>query len=141
MRHPMTHTPMPEWLAQALRDKGILTDQGLTRTARIRTCPTCHVPTLAGIDDTGLDTWNDLAELHATGEAHALLDHRRTHWIHAGQLVHRDQWTIRARPAGHPTSPTVLPEHRCHQPIPATWCTPYAPTQRPTAAADTEVPF
>lgn len=134
----MTATTMPRWLSEALIDKGILTAQGLTRTARVRTHP-CGVPCLAGIDDNGLDAWCELAEITTLAEAHALLDDRTTYRIHAAQLVRRDQWHIRAHPASD--EPTLV-EHRCHASLPADWIAPLPALPAPAPRKETSAcPF
>lgn len=142
MRHPMTRQPMPRWMRSMLEAKGVISAQGLTATARIHTHRPCGIPTLAGFDDhvAALDAWCDLAQLSTLGEALALLDHRRTYQLwNDSHLRRRDRWNI----PGHPPSERVpvFAEHRCHAPIPATWCLPPTPAEQPTAPADSEVPF
>ena len=131
---------MPDWLRSMLIDKGVLTAQGLTIRAKVMTHRACGFPTLAGIDArvAGLDAWCDLGQLSPYGELHALLDGRRTYRLHRGELDPRDRWNTAGHPAGHDLP--VFAEHRCHQPIPATWCLPSLPTtSRPVATS--EVPF
>ncbi len=143
MRHPMTSTPMPPWLRSMLEAKGVISAQGLTSKARIHTHRPCGIPTLAGFDNhtAALDAWCDLAQLSPTGEALALLDNRRTYRLWNGtELRRRDRWTI----PGHPPTENlpVFAEHRCHQPIPATWTIPTRRTHHQhTVTANTEVPF
>lgn len=115
------------WLTELLTAKGILSEQGLTRTARIRTHKPCHMPCLAGIDDNGLDTWCDLAELHPHGEAHALLEDRWTYDLAGTQLCHRNAGRITWQPAATPGGRPVFAQHHCHDPIPATWTVPPQP--------------
>lgn len=123
---------MPAWMRQMLIDKGVLTEQGLSRKARIRTHRGCPIPVLAGIDSdiAGLDAWCDLGELHAYGEAMALLSGRRTYELRGGRLGHRDKWQISGKPAGTTRYP-VFAEHRCHDPIPTDWIQPSKPDHRP----------
>ena len=138
-----TTTPMPNWLRATLIDKGILTDTGLTRTARIHTHRPCHMPTLAAIDDHGLDTWCDLAELTTTGELHALLTGRPTWDLHATRTLCARSTPRRIAywPAGTPDHP-VFAEHRCHHPIPNTWTVPPTPQPAtPPTTKDDECPF
>lgn len=134
--------PMPTWMKQMLIDKGVLTEQGLSRKARILTHRPCGIPTLAGIDSDrcGLDAWCDLAEIHAYGEAMALLSGRRTYELWGGRLGHRDHWMIQGRPAGGTRYP-VFAEHRCHEPIPTDWIHPSKPAPQPTARNLEEIPW
>lgn len=147
MRHPMSTTTTPPWLIRMLTEQGHISDTGLTRNATIRTHKPCHHPTLAGIDDIGFDTWCDLAELHPQGEANALLDGRWTFDLYASRLLcHRTPNRITHAPAGqHHTRDyrPVFAEHRCHQPIPATWAIPPtpAPTSPPPSQEETSCPF
>lgn len=130
---------MEPWLQAMLVDKGVMSESGLTTTARIRLHPPCRIPTLAGLDGPrcALDTWCDLAELNALGEAEAHLAGRRTYWLHGRQLVPRDQWSIPAKPAGAPGSPPVLVEHRCHELIPSHWIHHNPTPQQPSTPAVT----
>jgi hypothetical protein len=111
------------WLTSMLVDKGVMTEQGLTRRAKLIAHRPCGIPTLAGLDSdlAGLDAWCDLGELTRYGEAMALLEGRRTYQLHGGRLSLRDRWQIGGKPAGG-RSP-VLASHLCDQSIPATWCT------------------
>lgn len=137
----MTATAMPRWLQDMLIAKGAISETGLTRTAGIRTHKPCRMPTLAGYDaDTcAFDTWCDLAELTTAGEVHALLDGRHTYELDINRLHRRDHWIISGRPAGGRTP--VFAEHRCHQPIPATWTVPPQPASAPRTAPTEGVPF
>ena len=143
----MTTATMPRWLTKMLLDKGVISEHGLTRNAAIRTHKPCRIPTLAGIDDTGFDTWCDLAELDPHGEAHALLDGRLTYDLYAGRLLcHRTPSRITHAPAGQARTRDdrpVFAEHRCHHPIPATWCVPPLPAQPtpPATPSSQEAPF
>jgi hypothetical protein len=131
---------MPDWLRSMLIDKGVLTAQGLTIRAKVITHRECGLPTLAGIDGrvAGLDAWCDLGQLSPEGELQALLDGRRTYRLHRGELDPRDRWNIPHHPPGHDNP--VFAQHRCHQPILATWCLPTQTTAARTPAT-TEVPF
>ncbi len=105
---------MPAWLRRQLVDTGHLTDDGLTRSARLRRCPRCRRPVLAGIDNNGLDAWADPAPLDADGEARALLDGRHTWDLFARtDLVFRTSMSIRHRPAGSDPDRPVLAMHAC----------------------------
>lgn len=141
MCHPMTGNPMPSWLRSMLEAKGVISAQGLTGKARIVTHRTCGIPTLAGFDDhvAALDAWCDLGQLTAEGELRALLDGRQTYRLWNGrELRRRDRWNI----PGHPPTQRapVFAEHRCHHPIPATWCMPPTSHNTPTPVTE-EIPF
>jgi len=113
MCHPVTAA----WITQMLIDKGIVSEGGLTRKARIQTHRPCRMPCLAAIDDLGLDTWCDLAELTPQGELDSLLEGRHTWHLHAGtDLCHRGRMRIAWSSAGDRSLP-VFAEHRCDQPI------------------------
>lgn len=103
---------IPAWLAHA---------QGDTyRTARLRTCPRCHAPVLAGLDADicAFSVRADLTPIDETGEALALLTRRRTFDLvsdrHAKKLYAREEHNIRMS-RRYP----VLPEHRCGQSLTA----------------------
>ena len=129
------------WLTSMLVDKGVMSEGGLTRRAKLLAHPPCHFPTLAGLDADrcALDAWCDLGELTLEGEALALLDGRRTYELHGGRLSPRDRWCIPGRPAGRSRWP-VLAEHRCHDPIPAAWCIPHRP-EPATTTTNEGIPF
>lgn len=136
---------MPEWLRAQLIDQGHLSESGLARTARILRHRPCGLPTLAGLDShlAALEARVDLGELTAFGEAAALLSGRRTYEynIIRRQLSRRDRYRIAGKPAGSGQA-TVFAEHRCEEPIPASWCLP--PTQTPPTKPTTEskeIPF
>lgn len=140
-RHTMTGSSMPAWLRKHLVDTGVLTSSGLGRKAQLRRHRDCGLPTLLGLDADrcALEATCDLGELTPAGEVHALLDGRRTYELNArGELLARTRYDIARRPAGDRV--TVLAEHRCATPIPATWCVPAPP--RPARQSDTEeIPF
>ena len=121
------------WLTEMLIAKGVMSESGLTRNAGIRTHRPCQTACVAGIDDSGFDTWCELREITRDGELQALLDGRHTWDLHAGRgLTVRGSLAIRHRPAQTPGRP-VLVEHRCGQPIPASWIAPVGhATARPT---------
>ena len=116
--------PMPIWLRNQLIERGVLTAQGLSRKAKIIRHRPCGFPTLAGFDAdvAALDAWCDLADLSLLGEAMALLDGRRTYTLMGQHLEDRQSpGRIAHFPADHTP---VYAQHRCHQPIPASWCKP-----------------
>lgn len=123
----------PDWLLQVLRDKGVISESGLTRNARMRPHRDCGQLTLAGYDSdrASLDAWCDPYPLTADGEVQALLDERTTYHLWGGRLERRDRWTIRGIPAGSPSHP-VFAEHRCRLPVPRPWrLSPPPPAPRP----------
>ena len=128
-------------MTSLLVDKGVLSEAGLTRRAKLMSHRACGFPTLAGLDAdrAALDAWCDLGELTLEGEALALLNSRRTYELHAGRLSRRDRWAIPSRPAGKSRWP-VFAEHRCHEPIPAAWCIPYRPEPAMTTTNE-GIPF
>lgn len=129
------------WLAEMLVAKGVMSESGLLFRAGVRTHRPCRRACLAGIDDSGLDTWCDLRELSRDGELHALLAGRRTWDLYAGRgLTIRRSSAIAYRPAGDRRRP-VFAEHRCHQPLPADWCLPPATSHQPPRAATERIPF
>ena len=128
------------WLTSMLVDKGVLTEQGLTRRAKLISHRPCSEVVLAGIDSdlAGLDAWCDLGELTRSGEALALLEGRRTYELHGGRLSLRDRWQITGKPAGGKRP--VLASHLCARAVPAAWCvTPEPATPAPTY--DDRIPF
>lgn len=141
--------PQP-WLTQHLIRAGHITETGISRHARIRTCARCHTPALVGLDDDicATEAATDPTPLNPLGEALALIDGRRTWNLtttrNGYQLERRDNTHITTNPAGtHPRQDT-LAEHRCHHPPPPpTLTTPShittTHTQRPNAT--TPAPF
>lgn len=129
------------WLTSMLVDKGVMSEGGLTRRAKLIEHRPCNFPTLGGLDAdrAALDALCDLGELTLYGEAMALLDGRRTYELHAGRLSRRDKWQIAGRPAAASRWP-VFAEHRCHDPIPASWCIPHLPAP-PATTTDDGIPF
>lgn len=87
-------------------------------------CPACGAATLVGLDGDAcaLTATVDVRPLTRTGELLAVVDGRRTYHLAGGRLDRRDRWRIRTA-----TTP-VLPEHRCHAPIPDAWRLPPAPS-------------
>ncbi len=97
--------------------QGVLTETGLTRTARPRRCPRCRAVVLACIDTNGIDAWTDPTPVDPHGELLAILAGRRT-WhrtVTGGGLAPRIAPTITAKPADRVT---VHVEHRCGDPTP-----------------------
>lgn len=110
---------MDTWLRDHLIRSGHMTEDGVTRKARIRTCPTCHHQILVGLDDVqcALEVHADPMPLSPVGEAVALLSNRRTvnlrreggGWV----IDRRDDHDIAATPAGTATRTDVLGQHHC----------------------------
>lgn len=91
---------------------------GNSDRARIRRCERCGVKVIVGLDDTlaAFRAVADLTPLSRQGEAVALLLGRTTYRLHTAPrptLRRRDRFQIASRDwAG-----TVVPEHRCGQPL------------------------
>lgn len=113
---------LPAWLQRTIGDT--------YRTVRLRTCPHCRTPVLAGLDADicAFSVRADLMPLTTFGEALALLAGRRTFDLIGGtqakRLDIREEHNIRAR-RRYP----VLPEHRCGQGL-AAHCEPSPPQAR-----------
>ena len=127
---------MEPWLKNQLIQTGRMSETGLTRNARIHTCPRCKTPTIAGYDAdrAALDVWCDTTELNPTHELEALLSGRETYTLtpsssHNHKLNRRDQFNVTQTPK-HP----LLATHLCHDPIPAAWEQPANPNNTPKSA-------
>lgn len=129
---------MNTWLRQLLTDKGVLTENGLSRKAKIRRHK-CGTACIAGLDAPLLafEAWCDLTPLSNHGEAQALIHGRRTYDLTQRELNRRDTHHIAHQPA-HTT--TVLTEHLCHQPVPPDWAAPQQKATPPTADPN-HIPF
>jgi len=121
---PATIQAAPErWLLDHLIRTGHLTETGLSRRARIRTCP-CHQLVLAGLDEDicAFEVACDPNPLSPLGEALALVEGRRTLAVHRDRgrwvLDRRDHHDIAADPAGTKHREDVVREHRCTSPPP-----------------------
>lgn len=115
---------MGGWLTDHLIRTGHLTETGVGRGAKIRTCDRCQARVLAGLDADrcAFEVHADPVPLSALGEALAQLEGRRTVALHrAGgrwELDTRDSHDIAARPAGATPREDVLRVHRCGDPDP-----------------------
>lgn len=95
-----------------LQTQGHITEQGLTRKAKPRTCPRCRQQCIAGININGRDTWLNPEPINAATELQLLLNDQTTYSIWAGtQIVPRNQHWIRAYPPGDPHRPTHQAHH------------------------------
>lgn len=109
---------MDSWLLDHLIRAGHVTETGLARRARIRTCE-CGERVLAGLDAEvcAFEVHADPMPLTALGEALALIDGRRTFAVHheGGRYVldWRDGHSITEAPAGTQPREDVLRGHRC----------------------------
>lgn len=120
---PIPATNRPDtWLTTHLIRTGHLTETGLTRRARIRTCRTCRSLTIAGLDDhtCALEAHTDPTPLTPLAEALAAIEGRPTYNLHreGGHYVldPRDPEHITAHPAGTRNREDVLRQHLCHTP-------------------------
>ena len=115
----MTRAP---WLTRLLIQAGAITEDGATRTARARRCPTCGALTILALDADrcAMTARADPLELDPADEAAALIAGRQTWTLRTTggrpRLLRRDQWSIRAHPAGSTAEP-VLAEHACGAPL------------------------
>jgi hypothetical protein len=107
----------------------------IRRKAHLTRCK-CGEHILVGLDDNvaALSARADIYPLSNLGEVEALRSGRWTYWLRDRMLDRRGQFDIR----GHAASTiTVVAEHRCGEPIPATWRRPiHTPTPRRTVDAD-----
>jgi hypothetical protein len=115
--HP--NRPAPSWLLNHLITAGHVTETGISRRARIRTCRTCSTHTLVGLDNDrcAFEATVDPTPLSPLGEALAIVEGRRTLALHheAGRYVldPRAADHIADHPAGSRRREDVLREHRC----------------------------
>lgn len=123
---PTADGAIPPAVLEHLQREGHLTETGLTRRARPRTCVRCQAWTVAGLDADilALEARCDPTPLSALGEVLALVDGRRTVDLirTRGRLELEQRWGehIDTFPAGGGHG-DVLASHVCGQPIPATW--------------------
>lgn len=88
------------------------------RQAKTTTCPICRADLLVGLDGdvAALSAICDDQHLTRAGELLAVIAGRHVYDLDVrGDLNRRDRWTIRT------PRDVVVPEHRCHEPIPITW--------------------
>ncbi len=131
---------MPAHLLRILQAKGVITDRGTFRTARLRRCSACRVPVLAGLDGDvlALDVDVDVVPLSRRGELSALVDGRATYELASGGRLHRrrPRQVVHGSPSGASTTHAV---HQCDRPVPAAWTIPTPPARLATATK--EMPF
>lgn len=114
----------PTWLLEHLIRAGHITERGISRKARVRTCERCGRVALVGLDADvcAFEVAADPLPLSRLGEALALVEGRRTFALvrtHRGyELDARDASAILGRPAGATKRQDVLAEHRCSAPGP-----------------------
>lgn len=114
----------PNWLIDHLIRAGHITERGVTRKARVRTCERCGDVALVALDDDvcAFEVAADPSPLTALGEAMALLEQRRTFELtktaYGYVLDRRTADQIAGRPAGTTPRADVLAEHRCRAPAP-----------------------
>lgn len=141
--------PLDRRLLDHLIRQGHLTESGLTRRARIRTCD-CRQPVLVGLDDDvcALDAITDPVPLTPLGEALARIEGRWTWSLrrsgHGFVLDRRDPLEILGRPAGTQTRTDVLRQHRCDTrdlADPETTTTSFAEIRAPRLRPGSPAPF
>lgn len=115
---------MAPWLRRMLIESGRLTENGVSRNARI-IIHTCGIPCIAGLDDDicAFETWCEMQPINTIGEAEALTQGRRTfEYLPANKRIY-PRWTenITHRPAGTHDRWRQLVEHRCGELFPAHW--------------------
>lgn len=109
------------------------------RSAKAAACPACGQITIHGLDgDTcAVPARADIGALSWAGElAAAIHQQRGTYLLAGGALWFRD--TDHRR---HPATAPVLVEHRCRDPIPATWHAPTGTSLRFPMEDTDEPPF
>lgn len=147
-RRPTTRTRDRSLLDHLIRT-GRATETGLTRRARLRTCPCTQVILAALDDDTcALEVHADPIPLTPLGEALAHIEGRWTYMLtRAGggwTLDRRDASKITHRPAGTQPRCDVVREHRCRTPRPGdplTAATSFAEALAPTYPPNSPAPF
>lgn len=112
------------YLLDHLIASGHVTETGLTRRAKIRTC-SCRAKILAGLDAdiAALEARCDPQPLSPLGEALAILEGRRTYtlrregrgWVLDWRDAHEITWS----PATSRARRDVVRQHRCKTPPPA----------------------
>jgi hypothetical protein len=128
---------IPTHLQGSLALSGVIDTGRVTATAKPRTCPSCHAPTLAGTDEYGNRADVERQPTTTTGEAVAILTGRRTYTIAEGELVDRDAWRISHRDAD---TEAAYVEHTCHSP-PYPVSDRHTKHRRVTSAPDSPPPF
>ena len=140
---------MDTWLRDHLIRSGHMTEDGVTRKARIRRCPHCPRDVLVGLDSDicALEVHADPHPLSAIGEAVALLQNRRTlHLRRDGSgwvLDPRTDRDIAMRPAGTTNRLDVLGQHHCATgpPSPALQAPSSFPEAKPPVRPTERPPF
>lgn len=106
------------WLRDHLLRTGHMTETGVSRSAKLRTCR-CGEQVVFGLDDVmcALEVHVDPVPVSPLGEALALIEGRRTLALHREGakfvLDVRSSSHIVKRPAGAGTREDVLRQHRC----------------------------
>jgi hypothetical protein len=110
----------------------------MSRAAKQARCRHCRSDIWVGPDShvAALTALVDIHPLTRTGELLAVCAGRRVYHLDINHhLWHRSAWRLPSPARGR-----VLAEHRCGDPIPATWRQP-SPTRTPTTNNTQEVPF
>lgn len=110
------------WLRDHLIRTGAMTERGVTRRVKARTCR-CGTIVLTGLTDSkvcAIEATVDPESLNRLGEVQALLEGRYTVTARAeaGRFVldDRNDFAIKGAPAGEARRADVLREHRCGTP-------------------------
>jgi hypothetical protein len=113
------------WLVSLLVQRGVMSESGLSRTAKMLECRDCKSHVIAGLDADrcAREAVCDPLALSKQGEALALIAGRSTWHLLAGRLEYRDHWRILGYPAGSVNRPVVA-SHLCHHQIPSDWAAP-----------------
>ncbi len=117
-----TTKPRDPKLTKRLVAAGHLTENGLSRAARIRACRDCRAFTVAGLDadQAAIEAWADPIPLSTLGEMLATIEHHATYelWPAGGRYelerrdAHRIGWYSPPAHGGHHRI-DVLRAHRC----------------------------
>lgn len=106
---------MPRHIQDVLIANGVMTEQRVTRTPRVRRCAHCRATVIAAIDDLGFTATTDPEELTPYGELQAAMTGKKTWAKHHDSLSTRDAPFITSHPAN---TIVIHAEHKCGTSIP-----------------------
>ena len=104
---------LPDWMVDRLIRDGVMTADRVTKHAKPRRCPTCHLFTLVGLDETRWRVVVDPMPTTTAGEAFALLCGRGSYALDGDELYERTARRLVHRRAD--LNP-VFVTHECHSP-------------------------